>query len=67
MNRENYKSMRKGRTKRKSKVSGSKNRMQIITKQSKPVTSAKLVEIYATRTEWLTKTIPELKQEKQKA
>ena len=67
MNLENYKSVRKGRTKRKGKHSGSKTRMLKVVKELKPMTSPKLLEVYTSKTEWMSKTIPELKKKEEKA
>jgi hypothetical protein len=61
MNRENYKSKRKGQPKRKSKIKGSKRRMVAVAKASKPITSPKLREAYSAKTEWVRNVIPKLK------
>jgi hypothetical protein len=60
MNPENYKSKRKGQPKRNSAANRSKRR--IATKAKEPLTSPKLREIYSTRIEWATKTMPKLKE-----
>ncbi len=67
MNFENYKSVRKGKTKRKGKNSGAKNRMLKAVKERAPMASPKLIEVYSTKTEWIQKAIPKLKEEKEKA
>jgi hypothetical protein len=60
MNRENYKSKRKGQPKRNSAINRSKRRMDA--KAKEPNTSPKLREIYFTNIEWATKIIPKLRE-----
>jgi hypothetical protein len=59
---EHYKSKRKGQPKRTSKLSASKRRMRAMAKERKPITTPKLVEYYSTKTEWIKKAIPKLKE-----
>ena len=66
MNFENYKSVRKGRTKRKGKNSGAKNRMLKVVRERTPMTSPKLIEVYSAKIEWIQKAIPKLKEENEK-
>jgi hypothetical protein len=61
MNREQYKSIRK-KPKRNSKISKYKSRVLAMAKEWKPITSSKLCEAYATKTEWATKIVPKLKE-----
>jgi hypothetical protein len=63
MNREQYKSKRKGQPKRKGKLSKSKSRMLKAAQEWKPNTSPKLREAYSARIEWVRKLIPKLKEE----
>jgi hypothetical protein len=60
MNRENYKSKRKGQPKRNSAINRSKRR--ILAKVKEPNNSPKLREIYSTKIEWAIKIIPKLKE-----
>jgi hypothetical protein len=62
MKPEHYKSIRKGKPKRKDKLSGSKRRMLKAAQEWKPTTSPKLREAYSAKIEWVTKVIPELKE-----
>jgi hypothetical protein len=62
MKLEHYKSMNKGKPKRKSKLSKSKSRMLAVAKEWKPITSPKLCEAYSAKIEWARKVIPELKE-----
>jgi hypothetical protein len=64
MKPEHYKSIRKGKPKRKGKLSGSKSRMLAVAKEWKPITSPKLREAYSAKIEWARNVIPELKEEK---
>jgi hypothetical protein len=59
---EHYKTKRKGQPKRTSKHSTLKRQMLAAVKGRKPITSPKLVEIYSTKTEWMKKAIPKLKE-----
>jgi predicted HTH transcriptional regulator len=61
MKPKDYKPIRKGRPKRKGKVSKQRSRMLALTKEWKPITSPQLREAYSTNTEWATKLLPELK------
>jgi predicted HTH transcriptional regulator len=63
MNREQYKSKRKGQPKRKGKLSKSKSRMLKAAQEWKPITSPQLREAYSTKIEWARKLIPKLKEE----
>jgi hypothetical protein len=54
MNRESYKSKRKGQPKRSRQVTKAK--------EWTPITTPKLCQIYATQTEWATKKLPKLKE-----
>ena len=63
MKREHYKPRRKGKTKRKGKISARKSRMLAVAQEWKPITSPQLREAYSTKTEWVTKLIPKLKKE----
>jgi hypothetical protein len=58
MNRENYKSKRKGQPKRNSAINRSKRRMDAKAKELH--TSPKLREIYSTNIEWAIKIMPKL-------
>jgi hypothetical protein len=62
MKLEHYKSIRKGKPKRKSKLSVSKSQMLAVAKEWKPITSPKLCEAYSAKNEWVRKVIPELKE-----
>ena len=62
MRPEHYKSIRKGKPKRKGAHSGSKSRMLKAVQEWKPITSPKLREAYSAKIEWVTKVIPELKE-----
>jgi hypothetical protein len=60
MNREGYKTKRKGQTKRNPTMSRAKKQM---TAKAKEVSSTpKLREIYNTKTEWATKILPKIKE-----
>jgi len=63
MNPEHYKTMRKGKPKRKDKLSWSKRQMLKAAQEWKPTTSPKLREAYSTKIEWARKLIPKLKKE----
>jgi predicted HTH transcriptional regulator len=63
MKPEHYKPMRKGKPKRKGKISRSKSRMLAVAQQWKPITSPQLREAYSTKIEWVRKLIPKLKKE----
>ena len=63
MKPEHYKPMRKGRPKRKGKISGSKRRMLKVVQEWKPNTSPQLREAYSAKIEWARKLIPKLKRE----
>jgi hypothetical protein len=62
MKPEHCKSIRKGKPKRESKLSGSKSRMLKATQEWKPTTSPKLREAYSAKIEWARNVIPELKE-----
>jgi hypothetical protein len=62
MKLEHYKLIRKGKPKRKSKLSVSKSRMLAVAKEWKPITSPKLCEAYSAKIEWARNVIPELKE-----
>jgi hypothetical protein len=61
MNRENYKSTRNN-PKRKSTVTRAKAQMMAKPKASNSGATPKLRTIYNSRTEWITKVIPKLKE-----
>ena len=63
MKTKQYKPMRKGKTKRKGKLSGSKRRMLKVAQEWKPNTSPRLREAYFAKIEWVNKLIPKLKKE----
>jgi hypothetical protein len=63
MNPKNFKPMKKEKSKRKGKISGSKRRMVKVTKEWKPNTSSQLREAYSTKIEWAIKLLPKLKKE----
>jgi len=63
MKTKQYKPMRKGKTKRKGKLSGSKRRMLKVAQEWKPNTSPQLREAYSAKIEWARKLIPKLKRE----
>jgi hypothetical protein len=60
MNRESYKTKRKGQPKRKSPFTRAKS--QMLAKPKAISQTSKLSEIYATKIEWATKRMPKLKQ-----
>jgi hypothetical protein len=62
MNPENYKTKRQGQPKRTSPLSKSKTRMLRNAEVAKTYNSPKLCEIYNTKTQWIAKTIPKLKE-----
>jgi len=61
MKPEHYKPIRKGKPKRKGKISPLKSRMLAVAQKWKPITSPKSREAYSTKIEWATKLIPKLK------
>lgn len=61
MNRENYKKDR-NKPKRNNKVSRAKSQMLAKPKMVNSISTAKLRETYSAKTEWLTNTIPKLKE-----
>jgi hypothetical protein len=63
MKPEHCKSIRKGKPKRKGKLSGSKSRMLKAAQERKPNTSPQLREAYSAKIEWARKLIPKLKKE----
>jgi len=63
MNREQYKSKRKGQPKRKDKLRARKSRMLKAAQEWKPNTSPRLREAYSARIEWVRNVIPKLKEE----
>jgi len=63
MKREHYKPIRKGKPKRKGKISRSKSRMLAVAQGWEPITSPQLREAYSTRIEWARKLLPKLKEE----
>jgi hypothetical protein len=63
MKPEHYKPIRKGKPKRKGKISRRKSRMLAVAQQWKPITSPQLREAYSTKIEWARKLIPKLKEE----
>jgi len=67
MKPEHYKPIRKGKPKRKGKISRLKSRMLAEAKESKPITSPHLREAYSTQTEWVRELIPKLKKEAEMA
>ena len=60
MNPENYKTKRKGQPKARNSAGRAKKRSTI--KPRTPAASAKLREIYTTKTEWATKIMPKSKE-----
>jgi hypothetical protein len=60
MNRESYKTKRKGQPKRNNSAARAKRRIK--TKEWIPDATPKLREIYSTKIEWATKIIPKLKE-----
>jgi hypothetical protein len=62
MKPEHYKLIRKGKPKRKGKISECKSRMFAAAQKWKPITSPQLREGYSTRIEWVRKRIPKLKE-----
>ena len=52
MKPEHYKPTRKGKPKRKVKISKLKSRMLGVAREEKPITSARLRDAYSTRIEW---------------
>jgi hypothetical protein len=58
MNRENYK-VKRNKPKR---GSTSRSKIQMLAKPTALRTTAKMREIYATKTEWATKVLPKLKE-----
>jgi hypothetical protein len=63
MNREQYKSKRKGQPKRKGKNSGSKRHLVTGAKERNSYASPQLREAYSTRIDWMRNVIPKLKKE----
>jgi hypothetical protein len=63
MKPEHYKPIRKGKPKRKGKISRSKSRMLRVAQEWKPITSPQLREAYSTKIEWARKLIPKMKEE----
>ena len=63
MKPEHYKPIRKGKPKRKGKISARKSRMLAVAQKWKPITSPQLREAYSTKIEWARKLIPKLKKE----
>jgi hypothetical protein len=62
MNRENYKTKRKGQPKRNNKVKGSKRYMTGTGKEMNIYTQPQLREEYLAKTEWVRNVIPKLKE-----
>jgi hypothetical protein len=58
-----HKPIRKGKPKRKGKISTRKSLMLAATQEWKPITSPQLREAYSTKIEWAKKLIPKLKEE----
>ncbi|MGD0071945.1 MAG: hypothetical protein ABSB71_10355 [Candidatus Bathyarchaeia archaeon] len=63
MNRESYKSKRKGQPKRISKITGSESRMAAAAKERIYYTQPQMHEAYNTKIEWVRNVIPKLKNE----
>jgi len=63
MKPDDYKSIRKGKPKRKGKLSTIKRLMLAAAQEWEPITSPKLREAYSAKTEWAKKLIPKLKAE----
>jgi predicted HTH transcriptional regulator len=63
MKSEHYYPIRKGKPKRKGKISARKSQMLTVTQNWKPITSPQLREAYSTNIEWVRKLIPKLKEE----
>jgi len=61
MNREQYKSIRKGQPKRKAKTAESKRQMAAETKHSNSYGTPELRAAYSAKTEWVRNVIPKLK------
>ncbi len=53
MKPEHYKPIRKGKPKRKGKISALKRRMLAAAQKRKPITSPQLREVYSTKIEWV--------------
>lgn len=62
MKPERYKTIREEKHKQKGKLSAVKRRMLAETQKWKPINSPQLRETYSTRTEWVRKRIPKLKE-----
>jgi len=60
LNRENYKTKRKGQPKRNRKITRAKKQMMVKPKENG--STPKLREIYSTKNEWATKILPKLKE-----
>ncbi len=63
MKPQRYRPIRMIKPKRKGNISTRKSLMFTMTQKWKPITSPELREEYFTKTEWATKTMPELKKE----
>jgi len=63
MKPEHYRPIRKEKSKRKGKISARKSRMLAVAQERKSITSPQLREAYSTKTEWVMKLIPKLKEE----
>ena len=64
MNREQYKSVRKGQPRRKAKTAESKRRMATGAKRSNSYGSPELHAAYSTKVEWVRNVIPKPSKEK---
>ena len=62
MNREGYKSKRKGQPKRLSKTSGTEKRKAAMAKERLSYTQPQMHNAYNTKTEWIRNVIPKLKE-----
>jgi len=67
MKPEHYKPTRKGKPKRKVKISKLKSRMLGVAREEKPITSARLRDAYSTRIEWARELVPKLEKESEAA
>jgi hypothetical protein len=59
---ERYKTKRKGKPKRESKLSVTKSRMLNASQERQPITTPKLCKAYSAKIEWTKNVIPELKE-----
>jgi hypothetical protein len=62
MNRESYKTKRKGQPKRVSKVTGAQSRLASMAKERAYYTQPQMHEAYNTKIEWIKSVIPKVKE-----